>query len=323
LDARLSILQSRTLTMVPLVYSPKYNITAFGLERLHPFDNAKYRRIHDWLIAQGLRKPGDFTPPRPRTKVDLLRVHTPEYLRSLRDRRVLARILEVPVLRYLPGWLLDWRVLRPIRWATGGTVLACHLALERGLAVNLGGGYHHASGNRGGGFCVYADVPLALLLLKQQGRVQSVLVVDTDAHQGDGTADAIAHWPWAHILDFYEDNLFPRCKAQEDMPVPLPSLLEGAMYLDLLREHLPNALDRFRPDFVLYNAGSDVLRTDPLAHLLLSVEEMAERDLFVVTEVRQRGIPLAMVLSGGYGPHSWEAHARSLEGILARFDAQM
>jgi len=209
-----------------------------------------------------------------------------------------------------------------MRWATGGTVLACRLALERGIAVNLGGGYHHASGNRGAGFCVYADAPLALLFLKQQSPIQSALIVDTDAHQGDGTAAAIRHWPWAHILDFYEDNLFPGRKAEEDIPVPLPSLLDGARYLDLLREHLPIALERFRPDFVLYNAGSDVLRTDPLTQLLLSVEEMAERDLFVVTEVRGRGIPLAMVLSGGYGPHSWEAHARSLEGILARFDGQ-
>src|SRR5690349_14856892 len=104
--------------MVPLVYSPKYNITAFGLERLHPFDSRKYRRIRDWLVRQGLRKRRDFVAPRPSTHADLLRVHTPAYLRSLRDRRVLARILEVPALALLPGWVLDWRVLRPMRWAT-------------------------------------------------------------------------------------------------------------------------------------------------------------------------------------------------------------
>src|SRR5436309_2929150 len=103
--------------MVPLVYSPKYNITAFGLERLHPFDSKKYRRIRAWLVRQGLRGPRDFITPRPCTQADLLRVHTPEYLRSLRDRRVLARILEVPVVRYLPGWVTAWRVLRPMRWA--------------------------------------------------------------------------------------------------------------------------------------------------------------------------------------------------------------
>jgi histone deacetylase 11 len=90
--------------------------------------------------------------------------------------------------------------------------------------------------------------------------------------------------------------------------------------LGVLHDCLPQALDRFRPDFVLYNAGSDVLGSDPLSRLMLTVDDMAERDLFVVTEVRERRIPLAMVLSGGYGPASWEAHARSLEGVLTRFD---
>ncbi len=105
--------------------------------------------------------------------------------------------------------------------------------------------------------------------------------------------------------------------------MPLPSRTGGAEYLDVLREHLPAALDRFRPDLVVCNAGSDVLRSDPLAHLLLSVEELAERDLYVVTEARKRGVPLAMVLSGGYGPASWEAHARSIEGIVVRFDREV
>src|SRR5262245_52905671 len=237
--------------MVPLVYSPSYNITACGLERLHPFDSQKYRRIHDWLIRQGLRRPGDFIAPRPSTRADLLRVHTPAYLRSLRDRRVLARILEVPVVRCLPAWLIAWRVLRPMRWATGGTVLACRLALERGLAVNLGGGFHHAARDRGGGFCVYADAPLALLTLHAEGRISSALVVDTDAHQGDGTADTIRPWPWAHLLDLYEADLFPWPKAEEDIPVPLPPRTNGAEYLERLHALLPAALNQFHPDLVV------------------------------------------------------------------------
>jgi histone deacetylase 11 len=306
--------------MVPLVYSPRYDITAFGLERLHPFDSQKYRRIRDWLVRQGLRRQGDFVVPRPCTHADLLRVHTPAYLHSLRDRRVLARILEVPVVLRLPAWLVAWRVLRPMRWATGGTVLACRLALEKGLAINLGGGYHHAGPDRGGGFCAYADVPLALVTLKEEGRIGSALVVDTDAHQGDGTAEAIRPWPWAHLLDFFAEDLFPWPKAEEDVPVPLSPRTGGTEYLESLRGYLPTALDRFRPALVVYNAGSDVLWSDPLSRLSLTVGEMAERDLYVVTEVRGREIPLAMVLSCGYGPASWEAHARSIEGILARFD---
>src|SRR5581483_4737099 len=168
--------------MVPLVYHRKYNITAFGLERLHPFDSVKYGRIHDWLIRQGLRKHGDFVHPSPVTDRELLRVHTPDYLRSVRARRVLARILEVPIVGRLPGCLTAWRVLKPMRWATGGTLLACRLALEKGLSINLGGGFHHAGGDYGGGFCVFADLPLAMRTLKDEGLISSALVVDTDAH---------------------------------------------------------------------------------------------------------------------------------------------
>jgi histone deacetylase 11 len=142
--------------VIPLVYHPGYNITALGLERLHPFDSRKYRRIHDALIARGLRCPGDFWRPTPASRRDLLKVHTPEYLYSLRSSRVLARILEVPIIGLLPGVLIDWRILRPMRLATGGTVLACRLALEHGAAINLGGGFHHAAAGWGGGFCVYS-----------------------------------------------------------------------------------------------------------------------------------------------------------------------
>src|SRR3954447_14890268 len=104
-----------TETMVPLVYHPRYNITAFGLERLHPFDSRKYRRIHDALVVLGLAPPKDFVRPRPIRRRDLLKLHTPEYLRSLRSPEVLASILEVPIVRRLPGWLIDWRILRPMR----------------------------------------------------------------------------------------------------------------------------------------------------------------------------------------------------------------
>jgi histone deacetylase 11 len=309
--------------MVPLVYSPNYNITAFGLERWHPFDSVKFKRIHAWLIRQGLRRPRDFIAPQPCRHDELLRVHSPDYLRSLKRRRELARIFEIWPINFLPAWLVDWRVLRPMRWATGGTLLACRLALERGLSVNLGGGYHHASGSSGGGFCIYADVPLALAMLHQEGRLRSALVVDTDAHQGNGTADAIRSWSWAHLLDLFEEDIYPSRKVEEEMPVPLPALTPGVTYLEILAEQVPKALEHSRPDLVVYNAGSDVLAEDPLSWLELTPNEMAERDLYVVTQVRERDIPLAMVLSGGYGPASWEAQARSLEGILARFDRQI
>lgn len=309
--------------MVPLIYSPGYNISAFGLERLHPFDSMKYNRIHAWLLRQRLRQRNHFVLPQSCMPDQLLRVHSLEYLQKLTDSSELARILEVGIVGYLPNQFVDWRVLGPKRLATGGTTLACRLAREQGFAINLGGGFHHASGEHGHGFCVYADTPIALAQLHAEKPFRSVLIVDTDAHQGDGTAKAIRTWPWAKVIDFYEEALFPYPKAEESYPVPLASGLDGTAYLEILQTELPKALDRYAPDFVVYNAGSDVLETDPLTSLRLRTEEMVERDLYVVTEVRKRNIPLAMVLSGGYGPQSWEAHARSIEALVTRFDRQI
>ena len=306
--------------MVPLVYHRRYNITAFGLERLHPFDTRKYRRIHDALIARGLRRPDEFVRPRPVARRDLLKVHTPEYLKSLASARVLADILSVPAARRLPGWLLDWRVLLPMRYAAGGTVLACRLALDRGVAINLGGGFHHASAGRGEGSCVYADSAVAAAVLHEEGPARKVLVVDLDAHQGNGTASVFRAWPWAMILDIYEDDLYPSFKEPEDFPVPVSAGMSGIEYLKLVRASVPEALDSVRPDLVIYNAGSDPYVDDPLARLQLTRAELAERDLLVVTLARERGIPVAMVLSGGYSRESWRVHADAIVGILTRFD---
>ena len=311
--------------MVPIVYHPSFNITAFGLERLHPFDSRKYRRIHDTLIARGLRQPGDFVRPRPVGREDLLKVHTPEYLRSLHAATAALRttgILEVPIARRLPGWLLDWRVLRPMRYAAGGTLMACRLALERGVAINLGGGFHHAAAGWGGGFCVYADAPLAAAILHEEGRVAKVLVVDLDAHQGNGTAAVFQGWPWASILDLYEEDIFPSRKESEDFPLPVSAGLTGIEYLEIVREFVPEALATVRPDLVLYNAGSDPFAGDPLARLRLTKADLAERDLLVVTLAREQRIPVAMILSGGYSTESWRIHADAIEGILTRFDRQ-
>jgi histone deacetylase 11 len=306
--------------MIPVIYHPRYDITAFGLERFHPFDGRKYRRIHDALIARGLRGRSDFVRPVQVLPDDLRRVHTLEYLRSLRDSRVLARILEMPLLGRLPSWFVDWRVLLPMRYCTGGTVLAGRLALDHGIAINLGGGYHHAAGGWGGGSCAYADSPLAAATLYHEGRVKTVLVVDLDAHQGNGTAATFQSWPWASILDVYEEDVYPMEKQPEDFPIPIPAGLTGVEYLELVREALPRALEAIRPDLVIYNAGSDPYVEDPLTRLCLSKSDLAERDLLVATLTRERQVPMAMVLSGGYSSESWRIHADGIEAILTRFD---
>jgi histone deacetylase 11 len=306
--------------MIPIVYHPCYNISAFELERLHPFDGQKYRRIRDALIERGLRRSNEFVRPRKVRRQDLLEVHVPEYLRSLQSSDSLARILEVPVVRRLPWRVIDWRVLQPMKYAVGGTIVACRLALEHGVAINLGGGFHHAAAAWGGGFCVYADIPLAAKILHDEQLARKVLVVDLDAHQGNGIAAVFQDWPWAAIFDLYQRDIFPARKEPEDYPVPVGPGLTGGEYLEIVQEKLPVAIDAVQPDLLIYNAGSDPFIEDPLAGFRLTAGDLAERDLIVVTMARERGIPVAIVLSGGYSTESWSIHTDSIEGILTRFD---
>ncbi len=306
--------------MIPIIYHPRYNISVFGLERLHRFDGCKYQRIHDSLLRRGLRKPHEFMRPRSVTAAELRAVHTPSYLRSLKRAPQLAEILEVPLVQRLPASLVDWRILRAKRRATGGTILACRKALEQGIAINLGGGFHHAAADWGGGFCVYADIPIAAAILHREGLISKVLVVDLDAHQGNGIASVFQAWPWAFIFDVFEEDIFPRYKEPEDYAVPIPAGTTGAEYLEIVQLALPSLFDRLRPDLLIYNAGSDPFVEDPLARLRLTANDLAERDLLVLTLARERKIPVAMTLSGGYSSESWRIHTDAIEGILTRFD---
>ncbi len=185
-----------------IVYSPRYDfwIPIPGLQRWHPFDVRKFSRVYRELNR---RFPGQLAgwitaPTAPATRAYLEAVHTPDYLESLKSFGTVCRVLEAPprlrwwlelAQRLLWFWRLGSVILRPMLWATMGTLRAAELALEHGSAVNLSGGYHHARPDRGEGFCFYADVALALLHLWRTGRLgpnDRVLYIDLDAHQGNG-----------------------------------------------------------------------------------------------------------------------------------------
>lgn len=301
---------------VPLVYSPRYNVSAFGLEKLHPFDGSKYAKILQYLKAQGVVTEGNLLCPEEVSSTQLRLVHSNRYLETLSDSGNLSHILEVLPLGMIPASLLDWRILKPMRKASGGTILACRQALKYGVAVNIGGGYHHADTDGGGGFCVYSDVPIAIEQLRREKKVDRVLIVDTDAHQGNGFANVARKQSNTFVLDFFDESIYPFPKVEESWSVPLPKGTGGSEYLSRLQQNLGPAIDRFRPDLIVYNAGSDVLLSDPLSSLELLPDDLRVRDVYVVTTARSRGIPIAMVLAGGYSRDSAMAQARSIEAIV-------
>lgn len=317
--------------MPRIVYSRRYNMGFYGLERLHPFDSRKYGRawkaIHRALGAKAkeLLLPVD----RPTNREELLLVHSPEYLDQLCDPAIVARVLELPVVRRLPGWLVDRHVLLPMRWATRGTILAAEAALREGLAINLGGGFHHSKPGSGEGFCAYADAAIAIRSLREGNLLAEsdrVVHIDTDAHQGNGVCATFRTDNRVFLFDIFHASIYPAgdvaARQRIDCPIPISSRCTEAEYQSLLEQRLPGFLDsvgRSKVGLVIYNAGTDVFAGDPLGRLNLSAKAILKRDLYVVRELRRRGLPTVMVLSGGYTRQSYRLVADSVIALCREF----
>jgi histone deacetylase 11 len=314
--------------MSRVVYHRRYNIGFYGLERLHPFDSRKYGRAWRMLRHRfGSRLRALRVRPKRAASADELRlVHTQAYLDQLGDARYVADALELPVLRRLPGWMIDWHVLRPMRWATMGTILAARESLRHGLAINLGGGFHHARPAGGEGFCIYSDIGIAVASLRADGLLDAssrVAYIDTDAHQGNGVCHVFRDDASVFLFDIFNSRIYPchdiEARQRIDCTVPITSACTEAEYLRALRDRLPGFLDSVGKSPVglaIYNAGTDVLSGDPLGGLCISAAAILERDLFVVGELRRRGIPTVLVTSGGYTRQSFQVIADSVGRLL-------
>lgn len=299
-----------------VVYSPGYRISLYGLERLHPFDIGKMDRIADRLVRDGRLSSDDFAVPDQVSQELLQAVHDPAYLVGLTQPEKLSRALEAPVPGFLSPEMLDRRVLTPFRRQVGGTVVAARGALEHGVGINLGGGFHHARPDMGHGFCILNDVAVAVHVLRQEGLVGNVLIVDTDAHQGDGDHAFFADDPTVFSFSMHQESLFPRPKLRGDRDDGLWGGVTDDEFLGRLADHLDELFVEVDPVLVVHVAGSDVLNDDPLAGYAMTPEGLVARDLHVFHAARDRGVPLLHVLAGGYGPSSAKAQAASVSAML-------
>lgn len=304
---------------VCVVYSQRYQIDLGGVEKLHPFPLNKHAKIYLQLLTDGLIRAEDVYVPGEIGRNDTLRVHTAAYLDRLRQPTAVAKYLEASFVSALPPGVIDASILAPCRYATGGTLLAGRLALQHGIAINIGGGYHHAEPDRGGGFCIYADMPIAIRALQAERLIRRALVVDLDVHQGNGTALCVASDEDVFTFDMHEEDIYPTPKAKNDLDVPFDAGTGDEEYLGLLRKHLPAVFDRARPDIVFFQAGADVLDGDPLAHLRLTPQGVVERDRMVVDEAVRRKVPIVMVLGGGYSQDAWRVQYDSIRRMIERY----
>ena len=297
-----------------VVYSPGYRVSFFGLERLHPFDINKYDRIAAHLRSEGLVARDGFRIPQEATTAQLQAAHDADYIASLTDAEALSRALEVKV--PFGGAMADRRLLAPFRRAVGGTIAASQAALQGGFAVNLGGGYHHARPAMGHGFCVYNDVAAAIAQLRADGFTGRVLIIDTDAHQGDGNHAFFAEDETVYSFSMHQGSIFPSPKLAGDRDLSLRGGTDDGAFLGALRSVLPELLEASEPALIVHVAGSDVLHDDPLAGLAMSIEGLVARDVLVLQAAKDAGIPLVHLLAGGYGPSSATAQGQSVAAML-------
>jgi acetoin utilization deacetylase AcuC-like enzyme len=261
----------------------------------HRFPMEKYRLLRERVLADGLVCSEDLIVPPPASDEEILRVHDPDYL-----RRVQSGTLERQEIRRI-GFPWSPEMVERSRRSAGGTILACREALENGVAVNLAGGTHHSFRDRGEGFCVFNDAAIASRALQAEGRVRRVVVIDTDVHQGNGTASIFADDPTVFTFSIHGRNNFPFHKERSDLDVELEDGTGDVAYLAALEAGLDRAFDAAEADFAFFVSGADPHEGDRLGRLAVSREGLLARDRLVFERCRRAGLPVAVVMAGGYG----------------------
>jgi acetoin utilization deacetylase AcuC-like enzyme len=273
--------------------SPRYAIT---LPAGHRFPMEKYALLREGALAAGLVREGEtLHEPARVAHADLLRVHAARYVADVEH----GTLDEAAQRRIGLPWSEAF-VERAFRVANG-TVCAMTHAVEHGVAMNLAGGTHHAHADFGEGFCVFNDVAIAVRRLQHDGRITRACIVDCDVHQGNGTNAIFAGDGHVFTLDLHGARNFPFRKTPAVRDVPLDDGTGDEVYLTTLAAELPRALAAARPDVVVYLAGADPHEGDRLGRLKLTFDGLAARDELVLRSCREIGLPVCVVIAGGYG----------------------
>lgn len=256
----------------------------------HRFPMAKYARLRERVEEHAL---GEVLIPPAARDSELLLVHCPRYLHRVRRGELDAHDVRRIGFPWSPG------LVERSRRSVGATIAAARAALEDGFGVNLAGGTHHAFRDRGGGYCVFNDIAVAIRVLQQEGRIRRASIIDLDVHQGDGTAALFRGDEDVFTLSFHGARNYPLRKQTSDLDVPLPDGCADEEYLALLPEALERALAH-GPDLVFYLAGADPYERDRLGNLSLTREGLLRRDRLVLRTCAGRGLPVALSMGGGY-----------------------
>ena len=294
-----------------LIYSDAYYLPIGN----HVFPAEKYRRVRDRLIGLRVADPGDFLAPQPATDQDILLVHKPEYVQKLRNGTLTQREemeMEIPYSRDLVEafWL-----------AAGGSILAARQCLTDKVSISIGGGFHHAYPDHGEGFCVIHDVAVAIRRLQFDRAIETAMVVDTDVHQGNGTAAIFGGDGTVFTLSIHQENNYPYPKPPSTIDINLPDGIGDEDYLAVLERHLHKAFHDFSPQILFYVGGADPYREDQLGGLALTMQGLSHRDALVFDYARRHKLPVVITLAGGYARRVADTVRIHVNTILAAREA--
>lgn len=262
----------------------------------HRFPMIKYELIYEQLLYEGTCTAQNFFAPVPVDPKWVLGVHDKQYFEDLLNLRIDARMerrIGFPVSEMLVNRELV---------ITQGTIDCCKFAFQSGISMNIAGGTHHAYADRGEGFCLLNDVAVASYFLLANNLVNKILIVDLDVHQGNGTALIFENEPRVFTFSMHGKENYPLKKEKSDLDIELPTYCKDEEYLSILYNTLPRLIEEVKPQFIFYISGVDILASDKLGKLKVSMEGCKHRDAFVFEQVIKNKAPIVVSMGGGYSP---------------------
>ncbi|MDO4700587.1 MAG: histone deacetylase [Moraxella sp.] len=279
--------------MLKIAHSPLF---CHALPEGHRFPMAKYELIPKKLLADGIITQDNLFHPQLLSESEILSTHTPNYWHKLN-----TGTLSPQEIRKI-GLPMSKDLVKRERYIAHGTYECALYAKQYGVSLSTSGGTHHAFADHGEGFCVFNDICIASHLLLNRRQARRILIVDLDVHQGNGNASIMAHHPCVFVFSMHGKKNYPFYKPPSDLDIELDDGTGDGEYLAILGETLPKIICDFDPDMLFYQAGVDVLATDKLGKLSLTIQGCYERDRLVLTTAYKAGIPVAVVMGGGYSP---------------------
>lgn len=277
--------------MLKIAYSEVFR---YQVPEGHRFPMQKYTLIPERLLNEGTITQENFFAPSKLSEAEILTTHTVEYWHKLRTQtldRKEARAI---------GFEMTPELVERGRYIAHATYECALYAKEFGVSLNVAGGTHHSFADHGEGFCVFNDVCVASNLLLDRGEASKILIVDLDVHQGNGNASIMANEPRVFVFSMHGEKNYPFRRPPSDLDIDLPNDTDDETYLSILMDTLPRLIKEVAPDMMFYQSAVDVLATDKLGKLALTMEGCKRRDEFVLTQARDNGIPVAVVMGGGY-----------------------